>query len=609
MTPMDNDLKNSVGLVQTQRVRVVEADAPLTLRCGKTLGPIDVAYETYGRLSPEKDNVVLICHALSGNAHVAGYNSPDERKPGWWDMMVGPQKPIDTNRYFVICSNFLGGCSGTTGPSDINPATGKPYGLSFPMFTIEDTVNVQKLLLDKLGIPRLLGVIGGSMGGMQVLQWAISYPDRIDAALCIAATTHLNAQSVAFDAVGRNAILNDPNFNGGQYHGCDAPNRGLAIARMIGHITYLSEESMRSKFGRQLRTAQEYKYDFNSEFAVETYLDYQGQTFIERFDANSYLYITKAMDYFDLAREYGSLRRAFANTNCRFLIASFSSDWLFSPTQSEEILEALGAEGKDVTYCCITSSYGHDAFLLEVDKLGALISGFLNSTLLRIRTGRRIVAEYKAGPNKLKTLERAKRSRVDYELIDSLIEPGSRVLDLGCGDGELLARLTDDKDVVAEGIEIDEDLVIHCVRRGLSVIHRDIERGLEMYPDDTFDYAVLSQTIQTLRDPQKVLIELHRVARKVIVSFPNFAHWICRMQMMFGGRAPQTKQLPFRWHNSPNIHFLSLRDFDRFCDELDIKIEKRIPLGKKSIWPVRILPNVFASQAVYVTSKYQPPAM
>ena len=601
---MEKDLKNSVGLVQTQKIRVVEADAPLTLRCGKTLGPIDVAYETYGRLTAEKDNAILICHALSGNAHVAGYNNPEDRKPGWWDIMIGPGKPIDTNRYFVICSNFLGGCSGTTGPSDINPATEKPYGLTFPIVTIEDTVNVQKLVLDKLGITRLLAVIGGSMGGMQVLQWAMSHPDRIDAALCIASTTRLNAQSIAFDAVGRNAILNDPNFNGGRYHSCNAPNRGLGIARMIGHITYLSEESMRNKFGRQLRTANEYKYDFNSEFAIETYLDYQGQTFIERFDANSYLYITKAMDYFDLIREYGSLRSAFANINCRFMVASFSSDWLFPPAQSEEIVEALCAEGKDVTYCNIESSYGHDAFLLEDEKLGALIGGFLNSTLHRIRTGRCVVTEHKNGPQKFKMLDRAKRIRVDYELIDALIEPGSRVLDLGCGDGELLARLTEGKNIVGEGIEIDEDLVIHCVRRGLSVIHRDIERGLEMYPNDTFDYAVLSQTIQTLHDPQKVLIELHRVARKVIVSFPNFAHWVCRVQMMFSGRAPQTRQLPFRWYNSPNIHFLSLKDFDRFCAELDIKVEKRIPLGKKSIWPVRILPNLAASQAVYVTSKY-----
>jgi len=607
---VDKDRKNSVGLVQTQKIRVVEADAPLKLRCGKTLAPIDVAYETYGQLTPEKDNAILICHALSGNAHVAGYNSPDDRKPGWWEIMVGPDKPINTDRYFVICSNVLGGCSGTTGPSDPNPATGKPYGLEFPIITIEDMVNVQKLLLDKLGIPRLLAVIGGSMGGMQALQWAVSYPDIVDATLCIASTTRLNAQSIAFDAVGRNAILNDANFNNGQYHGQpDVPSRGLAIARMIGHITYLSEESMRQKFGRQLRTNGDYKYDFNSEFSVETYLDYQGQTFIERFDANSYLYITKAIDYFDLIRDYGTLRAAFARCTGRFLVASFSSDWLFTPRQSEEIVDALGAEGKDVTYCNIESSYGHDAFLLEAERLGALIDGFLNSTYQRIRTGRRIVGEHKSGGHTLKTLERAKRARVDYELIDALIEKGSRVLDLGCGDGELLARLIADKEVNGEGIEINESLVIHCVQRGLPVIHRDIERGLEMYPNDTFDYAILSQTIQTLRDPQKVLLELHRVARKVIVSFPNFAHWSCRLQLLLTGRAPQTKQLPFRWYNSPNIHFLSLKDFDQFCAELDIKIEKRIPLGKHSILPVRFLPNLFAPQAVYVTSKYQPPSV
>jgi homoserine O-acetyltransferase len=606
---MDSEQNTSAGLVRTEKIRVVEADAPLVLRCGKRLGPIDVAYETYGQLSPEKDNAILICHALSGDAHVAGYHSPDDRKPGWWDVMVGPGKPIDTERYYVICSNVLGGCSGTTGPSEINPATGKPYGLDFPVITIEDMVNVQKRLLDVLGIGHLLAVIGGSMGGMQTLQWAVSYPDFLDAALCIATTTRLNAQSIAFDAVGRNAILNDPNFNGGHYHDSEPPNRGLAIARMIGHITYLSELSMRNKFGRQLRTARDYQYEFNSEFAVETYLDYQGQTFIERFDANSYLYITKAMDYFDLVRDYGTLRRAFTHCRCRFLVASFSSDWLFTPAQSEEIVEALAAEGKDVSYCNIESSYGHDAFLLEAEKLGALVGGFLNSTLYRIRTGHRVVPEHREGPTQLKMFDRAKRARVDYELIDSLIGPNSRVLDLGCGDGELLARLIHDKNVRGQGIEIDEELVIHCVRRGLSVIHRDIERGLELYPNDAFDYAILSQTIQTLRDPKSVLLELHRVARKVIVSFPNFAHWLCRLQLLAGGRAPQTRLLPFRWYNSPNIHVLSLKDFDRFCAELDINIEKRIPLGKTFLWPVRFLPNLLAPQAVYVTSKYQPAAV
>jgi homoserine O-acetyltransferase len=603
---MEKDLKNSVGLVQTQTLRVVQPEAPLTLQCGKTLGPIDVAYETYGTLSEAKDNVILICHALSGDAHVAGYHSPDDRKPGWWDCMVGPGKPIDTNRYFVICSNVLGGCRGTTGPSSINPATGKPYGLQFPIITIPDMVQVQKLLLDALGIDHLLAVIGGSMGGMQVLQWAASYPDKIRAAVCIASTTRLNAQAIAFDAVGRHAILADPNFCGGQYTDECSPDRGLAIARMIGHITYLSEQSMRAKFGRQLREKDQYSYDFNSEFAVETYLDYQGQAFTERFDANSYLYITKAMDYFDLVREYGTLQQAFRNSSCRFCIVSFSSDWLFPPEQSEEIVHALGAEGKDVTYCSIHSSYGHDAFLLEVHELGTLLDGFLRSTLQKVRTAHTLLPSVPLpSAEKKRSLEQAKRVRIDYELIDSLIEPGSRVLDLGCGDGELLARLIQDKQIIPQGVEIDQDLVIHCIQRGLPVIHRDIEKGLDEYPADHFDYAILSQTIQTLRDPEKVLRCLLRIAKRVIVSFPNFAHWHCRFQLFFKGQAPQTRQLPYRWYNSPNIHFLSLKDFDRFCRELGIQIEKRIPLRKNVPAPLRLWPNLLASQAVYILSKYQ----
>src|SRR3972149_7344192 len=370
--------KNSVGIVQTQTIRVVETDEPLELECGKKLAPIDVANETYGEINEQHDNIILICHALSGNAHVASYNSPNDKKPGWWDNMVGPGKGIDTNKYFVICSNFLGGCSGTTGPSSINPATGKPYGLDFPIITISDMVKVQKLLLDKLGIKHLLSVIGGSIGGMQVLQWAIDYPDFVKSAIPVATTTHLGAQSIAFDAVGRNAILADANFANGRYHGKEGPDGGLAIARMIGHITYLSEQGMREKFGRQLRSADDYSYDFNSEFAVETYLDHQGQTFVERFDANSYLYITKASDYFDLQKDYGSLTKAFANVKSRFLVASFPSDWLYTPEQSEAIVNALVANGKDVSFCNIASSYGHDAFLLESEKLRPFISGFLD---------------------------------------------------------------------------------------------------------------------------------------------------------------------------------------------------------------------------------------
>jgi len=602
---MSDDGVNSIGIVETQTLRVVDADAPLTLECGKQLGPIDVAYETYGAMNTECDNVVLICHALSGNAHVAGYNGNSDRKPGWWNTMVGPGKAIDTDKYFVICSNVLGGISGTTGPSSVNPSTGRRYGLDFPIITIADMVKVQKLLMDRLGVRQLLAVVGGSMGGMQVLQWAIAYPGFAKSAMVIASTTRLSAQAIAFDAVGRNAILADRHFNEGQYHTREhGPDRGLAIARMIGHITYLSEESMREKFGRTLRSSERYGYDFNSEFSVETYLDYQGQNFVERFDANCYLYITKAMDYFDLEREYGSVARAMAQTTARFLVVSFTSDWLFTAAQSEEIVDALAGNGKDVSYCNIYSPYGHDAFLLEPKTLGAVLSGFLESTYGRIRPGdmmKRPICP-RAAVCSART-EHARRVRVDYELIESLIESGSRVLDVGCGDGELLERLIRDKNVRGEGIELGQEMVVHSIQKGLSVIHRDIERGLYQYSGGSFDYAILSQTLQTVKDPERVFRELLRVANHVIVSFPNFAHWACRLQLFWRGRTPRTRQLPFQWYETPNIHCLTIKDFDRFCEELGARVERRIPLGKSRLTPVKFMPNLLASQAVYLTSR------
>jgi homoserine O-acetyltransferase/O-succinyltransferase len=597
---MDKANKRSVGLVQTRVIRVVEQDQPLELESGKRLGPIDVAYETYGRLNEKQDNAILVCHALSGNAHAAGFNTPGDKKPGWWEEMVGPGKGIDTDKYFVVCSNFLGGCSGTTGPSSINPVTGKPYGLDFPIITIADMVSVQKRLLDKLGVKHLLAVIGGSIGGMQVLQWSISYPDMMDAAIPIATTSHLNAQSIAFDAVGRNAIVADANFADGQYHNSKVPAQGLAIARMIGHITYLSEEGMRHKFGRELRGADEYSYDFDSEFSVETYLDHQGQSFVDRFDANSYLYITKASDYFDLPRAYGSLKDAFAGVKARALIVSFSSDWLFTPGQSEAMVEAMLADGKDVSYCNIESSYGHDAFLLEADTLGAFIASFLEATGRRTAQSDRAIDTHRE-KRRLSRFEQAHRTRVDYELIESFVEPHSKVLDVGCGDGELLARLTADKSITGRGIELGQDLVLSCVGRGVPIVQRDIERELSACGDKTFDYVILSQTVQTIKDPERVFRELLRIGRRVVVSFPNFAFWRCRVHLSLLGRSPITRHLPFRWHNSPNIHFLSLKDFDEFCEHLGARIEQKIPLAKRGI--VQVLPNLLAEQAVYVTSQ------
>ena len=308
---------------------------------------------------------------------MAGYQSPSDRKPGWWDGMVGPGKAFDTRRYFVVCPNCIGGCRGSTGPSSVNPATGRRYGRDFPVVTMADMVRAQKALIDHLGIETLLTVVGGSLGGMQVLEWAINYPDRIWTAIPIATTPRLTAQGIAFNVVGRQAILDDPNYRDGDYYEGELPTRGLAIARMLGHITYLSDESMRQKFGRQLRDKNDYSYEFDVDFEVESYLKHQGQSFVERFDANSYLYITRAMDYFDLAGKHGSLDAAFRGVRARFLVIAFSSDWLYPPYQSKEIVSALRANCAHFSYYEIPSNYGHDAFLLERARISRVISDFL----------------------------------------------------------------------------------------------------------------------------------------------------------------------------------------------------------------------------------------
>lgn len=366
--------ENSVGIVET---KYVSFDEQIKLENGLDFGPITIAYETYGKLNRAKDNAVLIVHALTGDAHAAGYHSEEDRKPGWWDEMIGPNKAFDTNEYFVICQNILGGCKGTTGPSSINPATGKPYAMDFPVITIEDMVKVQKKLVDHLGIECLLNVAGGSMGAMQALQWAITYPDAVKSVTAIAATTGVSAQNIAFNEVGRNAIISDPDWNGGNYYEGEMPGRGLALARMIGHITYLSEESMREKFGRRLQNKQKIDYNFDVNFQVESYLRYQGQAFVDRFDANSYLFITRAVDYFDLAEKYGSLAAAFKDSKARFLFLTFSTDWLFPPDELKNPARTLMSLGREVTYCNIDAPYGHDSFLIETDHQTKIIKNFL----------------------------------------------------------------------------------------------------------------------------------------------------------------------------------------------------------------------------------------
>ena len=370
--------EGSVGIVETKYLTFAAPPNEMTLECGRTLGPITLAYETYGELYDARDNAILVVHALSGDAHAAGYHHPRDKHPGWWDIMIGAGRALDTRKYFIICSNIVGGCQGSTGPSSIDPRTGRPYGLSFPMVTIRDWVDTQKVLIDHLGITRLLCVMGGSTGGMQVLQWAVSYPDMVRLAIPIATTSRLSPQAIAFNEVGRMAIQSDPNWRDGDYYGKTLPRRGLAIARMIGHITYLSDRSMHQKFGRKLQDKSAYGYNFRTDFQVESYLRYKGDHFVNRFDANSYLYITKAMDYFDLTQANGNLEGAFAGVKAKFLIISFSSDWLFPTYMSKETASALRRAHAYVISTEIQTDYGHDAFLLESDQLSSLISNFLS---------------------------------------------------------------------------------------------------------------------------------------------------------------------------------------------------------------------------------------
>ena len=375
----------SVGLVKTQFATLFEPPHELTLVAGAKLGPVRVAYETYGELSAARDNAIFICHALTGDAHVAGLHSPTDKKPGWWDELVGPGRGLDTNRYFVICANVIGGCQGTTGPSSVDPQTGKPYGLNFPFLTVGDFVQVHSALVKHLGIEKLLAVVGGSLGGMQVLEWAARYPEQIRSAVCLASAARLTAQGIAFNCVGRRAIVTDPNFHSGDYYDKPAgPNHGLALARMVAHITYLSEASIEKKFGRRLQHAERFAYELlhDTEFQVESYLHHQGSRFVERFDANSYLYLTRAMEYFDLAKSYGSIEKALQRTQARFLITSYTTDWLFPTVQSQELVDALVAARRHVSFVELASPYGHDSFLLEVEPLEELLAPFLEQTYL-----------------------------------------------------------------------------------------------------------------------------------------------------------------------------------------------------------------------------------
>jgi len=581
--------------VETQRATFDS----LALDCGVTLKDVNVAYETYGELNAERSNAILVLHAFSGDAHAAGVHA-QTGLTGWWSSMIGPGLAFDTDRYFVICSNVLGGCQGTTGPGSLDPITGQPYGLRFPVITIGDMVRLQKRLVEYLGIERLLAVAGGSMGGMQALEWSVSYPDSVAAVIPIAATSRHSAQQIAFNEVGRQAIMADPDWNEGNYYETKPPGRGLAIARMVGHITYMSDTSMRQKFGRRLRDKDAFGFDFSVDFEVESYLRYRGSQFITRFDPNSYLYITKAMDYFDVSAGHPSLGAAFERARSRFLVISFTSDWLYPTYQSLETVSALRSRSLDVAYCELKSTYGHDAFLLENVEQSAVISGFLQSVLRE--ESRRTKPERVNRSEKALSAADAETypqisTRSDFALIAEMITPESTVLDLGCGDGELLAWLRENKGVKAQGVEIDPKKIQKAIARGVSAYQSDIEAGLADYPDRTFDFVILSQTLQEMRYPLRVLREMLRVGRRAIVAFPNFGHWSTRLAHLFSGRSPRTKLFPYDWFESPNLHFLTIKDFILLCEDQNWRIERQIFVSGNR--QVTFAPNVLATVAVF----------
>lgn len=549
-----NNIKAGVGLVKTQTTDIHLPDTGFVLTKGGVLREIRVAYEAYGELSPKRDNVVYICTALTGDAHVAGYHDESDKNPGWWEQMVGPGKGIDTNYYHVICANILGGCRGTTGPSSINPATEKPYGSSFPEITVTDIVRVQKLLLEQLGIEHLAAVIGGSFGGMQVLEWSIQYPDAIDGCICVATGLSLSAQALAFDVVASDAITSDPNWHRGDYYDKGVkPEWGLAHARKIGHITYLSPEIMQEKFGREKTGSNDLSSD-KERFQVENYLEHQGKKLVARFDANSYLCITRAMDSYSLVEEYGSAEKAFANVNARFLVIALSSDWLFPPEQSVELANALLRAGKEVSCCTLGAPYGHDAFLLDIDYLSDAVKAFLPWV------GKTRDEEKDVGGNR------------EYSVIIDKVKTGTKVLDLGCGDGKLLSLLRDIKSTTGIGVDINLDNVIEVLNRGHGILQGNLDDELSIFPDQSYDYAILGSTLQQVRNPRVVLREMTRIAREGIVTFPNFAHWRNRLSIGFRGSMPKTSALPYEWYDTPNIHLATRNDFIDLCQREGIKI-------------------------------------
>ena len=563
-----------VGIVEPKKLKLELPGGGLRLAYGGVLKEVEVAYEECG--APLGDaNAVYICHALTGDAHVAGIKPGEEKPSGWWEEMVGPGRAFDTRRYHVICANVLGGCTGTTGPMSINPDTGRPYGSSFPQYTFDDAVDVFRLFLRQLGVKKLAALVGGSYGGLQVVNWMTRFPDDMEKVCLIATSASLNTQAIALSVMSRNSITDDPKWKGGDYYlegDGKGPKAGLAAARQLAHITYLSRELLQQKFGRRLQEnfvnappeeRAERDRLFKTYFQIESYLDYQAMKFLRRFDANSYLHITRSMDLSDPCDRFGSLDAALARVKAKTLVVSYENDILFPWWQSKEIVASLMRAKKDVSYCHLESGTGHDSFLTDIDDLSKLVGGFLS--------GRKATV--------------MKWQRRLYRNVVKMVRPGSHVVDIGCGDGTLLNVLREDLGVRGDGVEIDVERFEEALADGHDIFWEDADEGLETVPDRHYDTAIVSDTLQEVKNPRGLLHEALRIADEAIVTFPNFAAYRIRLTLALTGRLPVSKQLPFQWYDTPNIHCITLKDFRALCDKEGIEIkeiraESRHLLGK-----------------------------
>jgi homoserine O-acetyltransferase len=562
------------------------------------LNSLQIKYETYGELNIDRSNAILICHALTGDHHVAGICAEDERK-GWWDHAVGPGKAIDTNEYFVICSNVLGACQGSTGPTSINPSTQKPYGMNFPDLTIKDMVCAQKLLLDHLKVTSLYSVVGGSMGGMQALQWIVEFPSFVKSAMIIAATAQHSAQTIAFNEVGRTSIKRDPHWNNGEYTSDTRPEAGLAVARMMAHITYLSDKVMAEKFGRDLMIAgdEQNQKSENNQFTVESYLHYQGLKFVDRFDANTYLKLTKALDRFDLVGDVG-LDTNLKDVTAKVMVVGFTSDWLYTPSQNKKIAESLQGLGKNASYLEIDHDHGHDSFLLNSHDFLRLIKLFLK--------GENFEKPVQQESQKLKQSNNRSnvKKEADLKVISDWVKKDEKVLDLGCGRGTLLEHLRETKNVKGLGVDYDSTKAAACISRGVNVYQGDIGNALAMLSGASFDWVVFSRMVEELPEPGQVILDALKIGKRVAVSFVNHGYWKNRLHFSKNGSRITNDVYRENWENSHPLNHFSVKEFESFCNPSDKK-KKLFRVGRKVYhhgnWRTecRLIPNLMAGLAIY----------